>query len=717
MSSLPLVSCLMPTYNRREFIPRALAYFFRQDYVNKELIIIDDSDESIADLVPESDCVRYYRLDSKLNLGAKLNMACRYAKGDILVNWDDDDWYAGWRLSYQVGVMLEGDFDVCGINQLLYYDLRSHEGFLYSYPSDQRVWLLGSSQCFTRQRWERGVFAEIDVGMDGLFVWACDPRRVKVLPDHRFSVHMIHDRNASPKKTDGWWWHPHAVDELAAIMGADYAFYRNGARAQRSFRNVYICLVHERKDSVVDLVRNLQYCDPESAIMLYNGGLDADLLSDDPVFRSGGVLIHPAPRPMQHGYLHGFALDCMELALEELGFDAMTIVDSDQLCLRKGYTAFLSAFFSDPAHARIGLLSSQPERVDRFNRTNMVALQAFREYELWLPFIREFDQGEAGFVHWTFWPGSVFTRAAVRDLVQLFKTSASLLTVMGKTRIWATEEVILPTLVRLLGYEIAANPCDQRWVNYKKTYTMPELAEACVSEKAFWIHPVDRVYEHPLREDIRHRLAAYRSMESEVKQSEEPCPLKDGILQKMRHIQGWLTDPEAELLVDVAMAACGSREEPAHIVEVGSFHGRSTVVLGSIAKHNSARVYSIDAHDGRQGAVDTGLRQYPPSWDSLQQNIRRAALEDVVDMSNDKSYSRPWEGPVDMLLIDGLHDYFNVARDFRHFSDSIVPGGYVAFHDHADYFPGVKLFVHELLEAGGYQKIGQKDSLLVLQKK
>ena len=85
-------------------------------------------------------------------------------------------------------------------------------------------------------------------------------------------------------------------------------------------------------------------------------------------------------------------------------------------------------------------------------------------------------------------------------------------------------------------------------------------------------------------------------------------------------------------------------------------------------------------------------------------------------MSRDKSYSAEWTVPVRLLLVDGLHDYFNVARDFRYFSKCIVAGGYVAFHDHADYFPGVKKFVDELLAGGEYKKAGKVDSLMVLQK-
>ena len=36
-----LVSCIMPTYNRRQFVSQAIKYFLRQDYARKELIILN----------------------------------------------------------------------------------------------------------------------------------------------------------------------------------------------------------------------------------------------------------------------------------------------------------------------------------------------------------------------------------------------------------------------------------------------------------------------------------------------------------------------------------------------------------------------------------------------------------------------------------------------------------------------------------------------------
>src|SRR5690606_1169828 len=98
----PLVSCIMPTYNRRKFIPLSIQYFLRQNYAHKELIIVDDGTDPIGDLIPEEVGIRYLRLDKKLSLGEKLNIACENSKGEVIAHWDDDDWYGPQRLSYQI---------------------------------------------------------------------------------------------------------------------------------------------------------------------------------------------------------------------------------------------------------------------------------------------------------------------------------------------------------------------------------------------------------------------------------------------------------------------------------------------------------------------------------------------------------------------------------------------------------------------------------------
>ena len=735
----PLVSCIMPTYNRRPFIPHAIRYFLRQDYENKELIIIDDGTDKIEDLIPPGcEIIRYFHITKKITLGAKLNLACKYAKGTVIANWDDDDWYSVKRLRYQVDALQNGGIEICGINKLLYYDLRTHFAYQYLYPPTQRAWVIGSSQCYTKGFWNRNHFADINVGLDALFVWSAPPSAISVLPDSGISVHMIHDANVSPKKTDGAWWHIYPAEEIREIMGTDWACYQNGSfpsshehsrvlenkhqfeiNQKQAFKNIHACLVHENEDCIMDLVRNLHYHDPASIILLYNGSENRNLIRNHFSFDKLGTVIHPNSRPVKHGYLHSFALDCMQFAQENFSFDTMTIVDSDQLAIRQGYADYLEKFIS--SQPRIGMLSSQPGRVTMDDKTNHVALQAFKEYELWKPFLDNFPGGDSKFVHWTFWPSSVFTSDAARDLIKLFKENNLLRDIMDRSKIWASEEVILPTLVRLLGYEIGLNPCSYDFVRYKQKYTLQDINYALDKTDSYWIHPIARRYDDPFRKYIRERLndnSNGKERKSHIDIVPDESFSKSSLLSEIKKIEGWLSDQEANLLIEFTRKACRDLPPPHNIVEIGSYHGKSTVLFGSIAKKcfPGTTVYAIDTHDGKLGAADQGLQSFPPSFERFKKNIETAGLTEVVEIIINNPYNVEWQKNITLLFIDGLHDYLNVARDFRHFSNWIKQGGYVAFHDYANYFPGVQRFVDELLATGTYSNISKVDSLIVVQK-
>lgn len=728
----PLVSCILPTYNRRPFILNAIRYFQRQDYAAKELIILDDGTDAIGDLVPKAKNIRYYRLDEKITLGAKLNLACTYASGEIIANWDDDDWYAPRRLSYQMEAMQQKGVAVCGINKLLYLDLRSKQAYQYIYPANQKVWLIGSSLCFTKELWASIRFADINVGMDGLFVWATPPNRIKVLEDHTFAVHTIHDHNISPKQTNGAWWHSHPVEDLQRILQDDWKFYANGHHTRnlriksaprtgapvdngvKTVKNVYACLVHESEECILDLVRNLRYHDPDSVILLYNGSNNPNLIAPHFPVAQYGVVLHPHPQPQKHGYLHHFALDCMAFALEHLSFDVLTIVDSDQLAVRSGYTQFIAPFLA--SGRKIGMFSSLPERVTADQKHRLVPLRAWQELALWKPFLQKFPDGENQFVHWTFWPSTVFTHAAIRDLVRLFREDEMLQSIMQQSRIWATEEVVFPTLVKLLGYEIIANPCSCDFVQYRKAYTLPEVGQALQQTGVYWMHPIERRPEQALRKHIRDHCHDYYQQDRPANGSLQAFPAAS-LVRQIKRIEGWLSDEEASLLVAITLKALHTLPPPHQIVEVGSYHGKSTVLLGSVAKAVTppAKVCAIDPHNGQLGAADQGLQSFPPSLGHFQKNIGDAGLADVVDIMVDHPCNVAWSTPIALLFMDGLHDYENVGRDFRQFSDWLRPGGYVAFHDYADYYPGVKKLVNELLQTGKYQKAAQVQSMMVLQ--
>jgi predicted O-methyltransferase YrrM len=490
-------------------------------------------------------------------------------------------------------------------------------------------------------------------------------------------------------------------------------------------RNVFACLVHESPECVIDLVRNLRHLDPTSVVLLYNGGNDPDLLARGFPFERYGAVIHPSPRPLRWGRLHDFAIDCMRFALDSIPFDTMTIVDSDQLAVRPGYSQALARWLAD--RPRAGLLGNAPARLALGTQVGP-AKAAWQEVELWRPFLARFPDGEAKFVHWTFWPSTVFTAAAARDLVRIFSEDAQLRELLEQSKIWASEEVILPTLVALLGHEVAASPCSYDYVKYRTPYTMPQLSAAMSRPDVFWAHPIPRRYEDPLRNQVRVRFRDYPrpTLEPEPDAVVDPTAAALPpprllrtlpILASMRRVEGWLSDEEADLLIAATARALGEHPGARAIVEVGSYCGRATVVLASVVKavRPEARVWSIDPHDGKLGAADQ-LIAVGPSLEKLKANLAAAGLAGLVEVIRSTAGQVAWSEPIGLLLIDGLHDYTNVARDFYHFEPWLAEGSSVAFHDYASYFPGVVTFVDELA-ASGYHRVDCVDSLIVLQRR
>src|SRR5271166_6054434 len=224
-SSLPLVSCIMPTRNRRWAVPRAIQYFLHQDYPNRELLIVDDGTDRIGDLIPGDSRIRYFELPRPASTGAKRNFACTNSKGTLIAHWDDDDWYAPWRLTYQVEQLLQANADICGLDRVLFYAPKEEKAWEYVYPPDQRRWVYGASLCYTRSFFEAHPFADIRVGEDTCFVWA-DPRaRVHALKDFRFMVALVHGENASPKQTADSRYLTRAFGDVETLLGKDLPFY------------------------------------------------------------------------------------------------------------------------------------------------------------------------------------------------------------------------------------------------------------------------------------------------------------------------------------------------------------------------------------------------------------------------------------------------------------------------------------------------------------
>jgi hypothetical protein len=734
----PLVSCVLPTYNRRPFIAHAIVYYLRQTHENSELIILDDGEDPIDDLVPDHPSIRYKRLPGKVTLGAKLNMGCEMARGEIIAHFDDDDWYASWRLAYQAEALARSGADICGINQLLYYDLRDGRAYDYRYPRDQRVWLLGSDLVYRKEFWRTHPFADIDIGMDGLFCWSAAPDRIVALEQREFAVHMIHGTNVSPKQVNSLYWCPHEVDDIARALGADWAYYgRSGHRATalpmqrepgalgingaicpreppKPLRNVYACLVHEQPDCVIDLISNLRRLDPGSRILLYDGSERGGLIDPRLPWQRWGAELCPAPQPMRWGALHSFALDCFAHLRDGDDFDVMTIVDSDQLALRPGYCEFLARHLPHPD--RLGVLTQTPAREGPASAI-APCRTAHQEVDLWRPFLQRFEQGEGRFVHWSFWPSTVIGREAGLAILNLFQRDRELQAILASSRLWATEEILFPTLAALLGFDVLRNPCSADYNKFRAVFGACEVDSALLRSDAFFMHPVARAYGDPARARLRAAYDDYRLATTGPAPAATAQPvLIAPLLCRMRTIEGWLDEEEAELLATVARDCLASPAGAVRFVEVGAYCGKATFILASIAKSSdgTARVLAIDRFDGVVGTLDRPENR-GPTLDKFRHMLAETSLGAIVDVAIGDACTAACDGPVALLLIDGFHDYASVATDFHALADRLAPDARIVFHDYSEHFyPGVRRFVDELLADGDYQVLSHAQSLIVL---
>ena len=108
----------MATRDRRRFlVAQALWYFLRQDYAERELIVIDDGDDAVADVIPADPRIRYVRLPERTTSRAKHELGCRLGSGALIARWADDAWYSPRRLSAQAAALAGAD--ACGLTGLL----------------------------------------------------------------------------------------------------------------------------------------------------------------------------------------------------------------------------------------------------------------------------------------------------------------------------------------------------------------------------------------------------------------------------------------------------------------------------------------------------------------------------------------------------------------------------------------------------------------------
>jgi len=170
-------------------------------------------------------------------------------------------------------------------------------------------------------------------------------------------------------------------------------------------------------------------------------------------------------------------------------------------------------------------------------------------------------------------------------------------------------------------------------------------------------------------------------------------------------VPGFLLENEARFLG--RLAACLPAKGT--IVEIGSFKGRSTVMLTKVAAYYGlGPVVSIDphTHELSTGAAPGSL---PSTYDDFLSSLRIANVEEHVEIHRALSadVARTWQHPIRFLWIDGDHTYAGAKADFDGFAPFLQPGAVVALHDSLNDFPGpIRVFVEDILRSKQFGPAG-----------
>jgi glycosyltransferase involved in cell wall biosynthesis len=127
----PLVSCLMvtqPVGARLPHFRQALADYLRQTYAPRELVVVLDRGDAatreaflahVGSLA--RDDVRVVEPPEKLTLGALRNASIAHARGELLLQWDDDELFHPARVATQAALLGELGGDAMCLEEVLHW--------------------------------------------------------------------------------------------------------------------------------------------------------------------------------------------------------------------------------------------------------------------------------------------------------------------------------------------------------------------------------------------------------------------------------------------------------------------------------------------------------------------------------------------------------------------------------------------------------------------
>ncbi len=185
----------------------------------------------------------------------------------------------------------------------------------------------------------------------------------------------------------------------------------------------------------------------------------------------------------------------------------------------------------------------------------------------------------------------------------------------------------------------------------------------------------------------------------------------DEVLVAVADVDGWMSPDQAARLY-AAAAATRSGDQ---IVEIGSFRGRSTIVLASAAPTGVA-IVAIDPHAGTDRGPQeiTGFAaQATDDHAAFTSNLVAAGVDDRVRHVrefSDQAHAAV-NGPIAVLYIDGAHRYAPARADIRSWGALVEVGGTMLIHDSFSSLGVTAAIGRELMCGRRFRYVGRSRSL------
>ena len=153
--------------------------------------------------------------------------------------------------------------------------------------------------------------------------------------------------------------------------------------------------------------------------------------------------------------------------------------------------------------------------------------------------------------------------------------------------------------------------------------------------------------------------------------------------------KGFMPDDEGDFLHATAL----ERLPLGPALEVGSYCGKSAILLGEAAREVGGTVFTVDHHRGSEenqaGWEHHDTEVVDPEFGRmdtlpfLRKTIARADLEEqvVAIVGQSTTVAQWWRTPLGLLFIDGGHSEEPAQADYSGWARWILPGGALVIHD------------------------------------